>query len=96
MTGSSLPSEASAQGGLPSEASAQEGLSTRVKRTMEKLTTYITESWDEIKNKITWSKFSELQSSAVLVLVASTIFALVIGAIDWIFKTGLQWFYTEF
>jgi preprotein translocase subunit SecE len=30
----------------------------------------------------------------LLVLVASTIFALVIGAIDWVFKTGLQWFYT--
>ncbi|MBK5279693.1 MAG: preprotein translocase subunit SecE [Bacteroidia bacterium] len=63
---------------------------------MEKLTTYITESWDEIRNKVTWSKFSELQSSAFLVLIASTIFALVIGAIDWVFKTGLQWFYTEF
>ena len=62
---------------------------------MEKLKTYITESWDEIKNKVTWSKYSELQGSAVLVLVASTIFALVIGAIDWIFKTGLTWFYTN-
>lgn len=63
---------------------------------MEKLTTYITESWDEIKNKVTWSKFSELQSSAVLVLVASMIFALVIGLVDWVFKTGLQAFYTGF
>lgn len=63
---------------------------------MQKITTYIAESWEEIKNKVTWSKFSELQSSAVLVLVASTIFALVIGAIDWVFKTGLQWFYVTF
>jgi preprotein translocase subunit SecE len=63
---------------------------------MEKLKTYIGESWDEIMNKVTWSKFSELQSSAVLVLVASTIFAIVIGAIDWVFKSGLQWFYREF
>jgi preprotein translocase subunit SecE len=63
---------------------------------MEKLKTYIVESWDEIKNKVTWSKFSELQGSAVLVLVASTVFALVIGAIDWVFKTGLHWFYEAF
>lgn len=63
---------------------------------MQKITTYITESWEEIRNKVTWSKFSDLQSSAVLVLVASTIFALVIGAIDWVFKTGLQWFYVTF
>ena len=60
---------------------------------MDKVKTYITESWDEIKNKMTWSKYSELQSSAILVLVASAIFAGVIGAIDWVFKTGLQWFY---
>ncbi|MCZ8217381.1 MAG: preprotein translocase subunit SecE [Cyclobacteriaceae bacterium] len=63
---------------------------------MEKITTYFSESWDEIKNKVSWTKFSELQSSAILVLVASTIFALVIGAIDWVFKSGLEWFYREF
>jgi preprotein translocase subunit SecE len=63
---------------------------------MEKVKTYIAESWDELKNKVTWSKYNELQSSAVLVLVASLIFAIVIGSIDWVFKTGLTWFYTEF
>jgi preprotein translocase subunit SecE len=63
---------------------------------MEKVKTYIVESWDEIKNKVTWSKYNELQSSAILVLVASAIFALVIGAIDWVFKTGIGWFYREF
>ena len=45
---------------------------------MDKVKTYITESWDEIKNKVTWSKYSELQGSAILVLVASTIFALLL------------------
>lgn len=63
---------------------------------MEKITTYLAESWDEIKNKVSWTKYSELQSSAILVLVASTVFALVIGAIDWIFKSGLEFFYREF
>ena len=63
---------------------------------MEKLRTYITESWEELTKKVTWSKLSELQGSAGLVLIASTIFALLIGAIDWVFKTGLQWFYVEF
>jgi preprotein translocase subunit SecE len=63
---------------------------------MEKLRNYVTESWDEIRNKVSWSSFKELQGSAILVLVASTIFALVIGAIDWVFRTGLEWFYREF
>lgn len=60
---------------------------------MQKVKNYILESWDEVKNKVAWSKYSELQSSAILVLVASTIFALIIGLIDWVFKSGLEWFY---
>lgn len=63
---------------------------------MQKIGNYLAESWEEIKNKVSWSSYSELQGSAILVLVASTIFALVIGAIDWMFKSGLQWFYREF
>jgi preprotein translocase subunit SecE len=63
---------------------------------MQKIGNYFAESWEEIKNKVSWSTYSELQSSAILVLVASTVFALIIGAIDWMFKTGLQWFYREF
>lgn len=63
---------------------------------MEKLKAYIIESVDEIRNKVSWPKFSELQSSAILVLVASFIFALVIGFIDLGFKNALAWFYKEF
>jgi len=71
-------------------------LSLKIVEPMQKIGNYFAESWEEIKNKVSWSSYSELQSSAILVLVASTIFALVIGAIDWMFKTGLQWFYQEF
>lgn len=63
---------------------------------MQKIGNYFAESWDEIKNKVSWSSYSELQSSAVLVLVASTIFAIVIGAVDYLFKTGLEYFYQSF
>ena len=65
-------------------------------KAMNKLIHYVRESWDELRHKVTWSKASELQNSAVLVLVASTIFALLIGAIDWVFKTSLQAFYSGF
>lgn len=63
---------------------------------MEKLKNYILDSIDEIRNKVSWPKFNELQSSAILVLVASLIFALVIGLIDLGFKNVLTWFYREF
>ena len=60
---------------------------------MEKLKSYILDSIDEIRNKVYWPKFSELQGSAVLVLVASLIFAIVIGLVDLAFQTGLEAFY---
>ena len=63
---------------------------------MEKVKDYILDSVEEVRNKVSWPKFSELQSSAILVLVASLIFALVIGVIDLGFKNALAWFYREF
>ncbi|HMJ71189.1 MAG TPA: preprotein translocase subunit SecE [Cyclobacteriaceae bacterium] len=63
---------------------------------MNKVKDYIMDSIDEIRNKVTWPKFNELQSSAILVLVASLIFAIVIGAIDVSFKELLARFYSNF
>ena len=37
-----------------------------------------------------------IQNSSILVLVASMIFALMIGGFDWVFKTTMQWFYQSF
>ncbi|MBM3177459.1 MAG: preprotein translocase subunit SecE [Bacteroidetes bacterium] len=63
---------------------------------IERVKNYVLESVDEVKNKVTWSRFTELQSSAILVLVASVIFAIVIGIIDFGFQNALAWFYREF
>lgn len=63
---------------------------------MEKVKNYILESIEEIRSKVTWPKFSELQGSAILVLVASFIFAVIIGLIDFGFQSALDWFYREF
>lgn len=50
-------------------------------------------SWTEVTKEVTWPKWSELQASATLVLVASLIFALVVGAIDFLIENGLRLFY---
>jgi|TARA_R100000365_G_C2748396_1_gene79828 preprotein translocase subunit SecE len=60
------------------------------------LKNFVLESYDEMKNKVTWPKFSFLQNSAVLVLVASLIFALFIGVIDLGFENIMTWFYDLF
>ena len=63
---------------------------------IEKIKNYLLESFDEVRNKVSWPKFSELQGSAILVLVASLIFALLIWVVDLSFQSVLNWFYQEF
>ncbi|KEQ28549.1 preprotein translocase subunit SecE [Pedobacter antarcticus] len=43
---------------------------------------FIKESYEEMTQKVTWPTWGELQNSAVLVLVASFIIAIVIFAMD--------------
>lgn len=63
---------------------------------MDKVTTFFKEAYDELLHKVTWPKYSELQSSSILVLVASLIFALMIGLFDFGFDNAMTWFYEEF
>ncbi|MCK9625102.1 MAG: preprotein translocase subunit SecE [Bacteroidales bacterium] len=59
---------------------------------MSKIGTYVKESYKELTTKVTWPTWDKLQSSAILVMVASLIFALVIWLMDVSFKaimTGL-------
>ena len=61
-----------------------------------KLKKFITDSVEELRFKVTWPKFIDLQNSSVLVLVASLIFAVIIGLIDLVFDNIMTWFYNEF
>ena len=49
---------------------------------------YIKEVVDELKNKVSWPTWSELQNSSVIVLVTSIIIALMVFAMDW--ATGIN------
>ena len=50
---------------------------------------FIKGSIEEMTTNVTWSKYSELQSSTILVIVASLVFAVFIGLVDLLFKTGM-------
>jgi preprotein translocase subunit SecE len=63
---------------------------------MSSFTSLIKESWVEVTENVTWPKFTDLQSSSILVLVASLIFALLVGVVDLAFKSGLDLFYSSF
>lgn len=47
---------------------------------------YFKESYNELVNKVTWPTFQQLQSSTVVVMVASVIFAVVVLAMDLSFE----------
>jgi preprotein translocase subunit SecE len=63
---------------------------------MKKITAYIKETFDELLNKVSWPSWSELQSSALIVSIASLIIALVVFLMDFSFSNLLKQFYKLF
>ena len=50
--------------------------------------TYLSESYNELVHKVSWPTWKELQSSAIVVLVAALIVSFIIFLMDYIF--GVQ------
>jgi preprotein translocase subunit SecE len=63
---------------------------------MKKLVNYFKETYDELINKVSWPTWSELQSSAVVVSIASLIIAIVVYLMDITFSSVLKQFYKLF
>lgn len=55
---------------------------------MASLKTTFKESYDELVHKVTWPSWKQLQSSSILVLIASVIISLIIFLMDYVF--GVQ------
>ncbi len=58
-----------------------------------RIVNYFKNSYNELVHKVTWPSWSELQSSAIVVMVASIIFALVILAMDLVFENLMNAIY---
>jgi len=61
-----------------------------------KVVTYVNESYDELMHKVSWPTWSELQGSAIVVSVASLIIAVIVFAMDEVFRNVLLQFYKLF
>ena len=61
---------------------------------MKKIINYFKESYYELTKKVSWPSWDKLRSSALLVMVASVIFALVILAMDTAFQYLMKAIYT--
>ena len=58
----------------------------------KKIFKYCKESYDELVHKTTWPTRSELTNSAVVVLSASLLIALVVFAMDFVFQSAMELF----
>jgi preprotein translocase subunit SecE len=63
---------------------------------MQKISAYMQDSYNELMNKVSWPTWAELQSSSIVVLVATLIFGIVIFLIDIIFQGALNLIYNLF
>jgi preprotein translocase subunit SecE len=58
--------------------------------------TYIKDSYDELMNKVSWPSWSDLQSSSIVVAIATIIIALIIYIMDSVFSNAMNLFYSFF
>ena len=59
-----------------------------------KFINYLKESYTEMTKKVSWPTWSKLQSSAIVVMVASVIFAVVVFVMDFAFQNLMTAIYT--
>ena len=60
------------------------------------LVNYIKESFDELKNNVTWENREQAQKDTVLVAVFTIIFALAVFVVDKFFQSALEQFFNIF
>ena len=60
---------------------------------MKRVIAYIKDSYNELVHKVSWPTKAELSNSAVVVMFASLIIAVLIGAIDFGFEAVIYRFF---
>ena len=61
---------------------------------MKRVIAYIKDSYNELVHKVSWPTKAELSNSAVVVMFASLIIAVLIGAIDFGFEAVMKFVYS--
>ncbi len=61
-----------------------------------RIKTYFQDAFNELIHKVTWPSYSDLQNSAVVVMVASFIIAMIIFGMDFIFENVMEAVYSLF
>jgi preprotein translocase subunit SecE len=76
-------------------ASTPEFANKKLLKMIKKIKTYLKNAYTELVNKVSWPTWKELQSSALLVMLASLIFAIVIFAMDITLENVMKFIYNN-
>ncbi|PZD78074.1 preprotein translocase subunit SecE [Mesonia sp. K7] len=60
---------------------------------MSGIVNYISESYNELKNHVSWPSYAEAQRLTVIVLVFSILFSLAIWGVDTVFSSMIENFF---
>ena len=71
----------------------REGVVSKFELKSKIMLKYVKESYNELVNKVAWPSFPQLQSSTVVVMVASAIFAIVVLLMDISFENVMTAIY---
>ncbi|KIC95640.1 preprotein translocase subunit SecE [Flavihumibacter solisilvae] len=63
---------------------------------MTKITTYFSESYKELVEKVTWPTWVQLQQSTIIVLVATVLITLIVWLMDFASNSLLKFIYSFF
>ena len=61
---------------------------------LKKVITSFKDSYEELRYKTTWPSRSELTHSAIVVLTASIVIALMVFVVDLLFEAGMKFIYS--
>lgn len=62
---------------------------------MNKIANYFRDSYLELKNKVSWPTWPQLQQSTMIVLAATIVITLIVLAMDFVFGNGLKFVYNQ-
>jgi len=60
-----------------------------------RIVNYVKESYKELIQKVSWPTFSQLQSSTIVVMIASLLFAIVVLVMDLSFENIMKFIYSK-
>jgi len=61
---------------------------------MNKVTTYLRESYRELVEKVTWPTWLQLQQSTIIVLVATLLITAIVWVMDLVSQSALHFIYS--